>query len=328
MTFVADFLAFLPPGLHPGMDALARGLAMGVQRQGGTLRLRVGKSDPSDAITAAIREGVASMIFIFLTDPRVPAAAAAQAMAAGLQVYTMHTPLYKVSGSLLVPNFYQGVLLANRLAQAVVQVQVQQVQVQADKDTPPPPTTTTGPGRIAILGGPKILDDEELVLGCLDSLKRVGMHVVNDPMGEDKYRNLTDLKGESLTIIALLMQDYYPFDGLVVFNDETLHDVIEYLTEKKLLGAFPIVSRNGSPQAIEWVRKGWTTATMDYHLPELGMLAAELIQGGDGNNNNNNDHVMGPIGTVYDADNVDDYVPWDVRAPLSVELNLVQEEEE
>jgi ABC-type sugar transport system substrate-binding protein len=296
-SFVADFLAFLPPGLHPGMDALARGLAMGVNKQGGKLRLRVG--DQNESIEAAIQEGVTSIIFIFVTDPRVPEKAAQKAMAAGLKVYTIHRPLYNVTGSLLVPNFYQGVLLANRLAKAV--------RVAGSEK-----------GRIAILGGPKILDDEELVLGCLDGLKRVGMNVINDPM-VDKYRNLTDLKGESLKIIEVLMRDYYPFDGLVVFNDETVHDVIQYLEEKELLGAFPIVSRNGSKEAIEWVRKGWTTATMDYNLPEIGMLAADLIK-----TTGENTYTMGPTGTVYDAANADEYVSWDVRAPLEVELNLVE----
>jgi ABC-type sugar transport system substrate-binding protein len=308
-SFVADFLAFLPPGLHPGMDALARGLAMGVTQQGGKLRLRVG--DQNKSIEAMIEEGVASMVFIFVTDPLVPENAAQKAMAAGLQVYTLHRPLYPVSGSILVPNFYQGVLLANRLAQAV--------RGSSSSPSSSPPAAA---GRIAILGGPKILDDEELVLGCLDGLKRVGMDVVNDPM-EIKYRNLTDLKGESLKIIEVLMKDYYPFDGLVVFNDETLHDVIEYLQEQNLVGVFPIVSRNGSKEAIEWVRKGWTTATMDYNLPELGMLAADLIKT-NATGENNNAYIMGPTGTVYDAANVDDYVPWDVRVPPEVELHLVE----
>jgi 3-oxoacyl-[acyl-carrier protein] reductase len=297
-SFVADFLAFLPPGLHPGMDALARGLAMGVTKRGGKLRLRVG--DQNASIEACIQEGVASCIFVFVTDPQVPAVAVEKALQAGLQVYTLHRPLYKVSASILVPNFYQGTLLANRLAQAVRE------RVGDDRA-----------GRIAVLGGPKILDDEELVLGCVDGLKRVGMNIQNDPF-EDKYRNLTDLKGESLQILDVLMKDTYPFDGLVVFNDETLHDVIEYLEERNLVGAFPIVSRNGSKEAIEWVRKGWTTATMDYNLPELGMLAADLIGKKD------NEYIMGPTGTVYDTVNVDDYVSWDVRAPLNVELHLAE----
>lgn len=290
--FVADFLAFLPPGLHPGMDALARGLAMGVTQQGGQLRLRVG--DQQQAIEAAIAEGVASIIFIFVTDPLVPEAAVKAAMDAGMKVFTIHRPLYKVSGSIVVPNFYQGVFLANRLAEEV----------------------GVG-GRVAVLGGPKILDDEEMVLGCVDGLKRSGVIVLNDPM-LDKYRNLTDIKGESLSVIEVLMKDCFPFDGLVVFNDETLDDVIQYLGEKDLLGKFPIVSRNGSKEAIEWVKKGWTTATMDYELPELGQLAAGLID-----SETDDLCVMGPLGTVFDAHNVDEYVSWEVRAPTDVELNLV-----
>jgi ABC-type sugar transport system substrate-binding protein len=311
-TFVADFLAFLPPGLHPGMDALARGLAMGIHQQGGQLRIRAGH-DQTRLIEAALMETprVVTMIFVFVTDPHVPGPAVAKALDAGIQVYSLHRPLYPVTASVIVPNFYQGTLLANRLTQEVL-------KHKTDSGD------NSSTGRIAMLGGPKILDDEELVLGCLDGLKRLGMTVLNDPM-EDKYRNLTDLKGESLGVMEVLMKDTYPFDGLVVFNDETLHDVIEYLQEKKLIGKFPIVSRNGSPQAIEWVRQGLTTATMDYNLPELGMIAANLIvqQQKDGFQNSPN-YVMGPAGTVYDADNVDNYVDWSVRAPPEYELKLVE----
>lgn len=313
--FVADFLAFLPPGLHPGMDALARGLAMGIAKRGGQLRLRVG--DQTKSIEAAISEGVARMIFVFVTDPQDPATAVQKAIQAGLQVYTLHRPIYKVTGSVIVPNFYQGVLLANQLAEAVMAIKKK--EPVGDSSSSSSSSSTTG-GRIAILGGPKILDDEELVLGCLDGLRRLKLTVLNNPF-EDQYRNLTDLKGESLGVMDILMKDTYPFDGLVVFNDETLHDVIEYLQEKDLIGAFPIVSRNGSKEAIEWVRKGWTTATMDYKLPELGMIAADLI---DNTNSDGSNYIMGPIGTVYTSDNVDDYVSWDVRAPPEVELNLVE----
>lgn len=307
-AFVADFLAFLPPGLHPGMDALARGLAMGLARQGGVLRLRVDE-DPNVSIANAAADG-AQVIFVFVTDPCRPEVVAKAMAEHNVKVYTFHRPLYPVTGSVIVPNFYQGTLLANRLATEVMARKKQSGDA-------------AGPGTIAMLGGPKILDDEELVLGCLDGLKRVGMNVLNDPM-LDKYRNLTDLKGESKGIMQVLMADCYPFDGLVVFNDETLHDVIEYLQEMSLIGKFPIVSRNGSKEAIEWVRKGWTTATMDYHLPELGVLAASLVSNDAMNEKNPENYVMGPTGTIFDASNVDQYVSWDVRAPLDIELNLVE----
>jgi ABC-type sugar transport system substrate-binding protein len=322
-SFVADFLAFLPPGLHPGMDALARGLSMGVVEQGGLLRVRLA-SDQEQAIADAVQEGVATMIFIFVTDPLAPADAIQMALAQGLKVYTIHRPLYPVTASLLVPNFYQGTLLAHRLAQAM-------------NDTLSTAASAGRPRTVAILGGPKILDDEELVLGCLDGLKRIGVIVVNDPM-VDTYRNLTDIKGGSYHVMDALMQDCYyrytknngaPFDGLVVFNDETLHDVVAYLQQKNLIGKFPIVSRNGSPAAIDWVRKDWTSATMDYGLPELGRMAAQLITTRPTDNphhspcDDSSSYVMGPIGKIYDAANVDQYVSWDVRAPVEVELLVV-----
>ncbi|MEM9079492.1 MAG: substrate-binding domain-containing protein [Verrucomicrobiota bacterium] len=274
-----DFLAFLPPGLHPGMDALARGLAAGVAERGGELRLRLGEQ--TEAVRASVAEGV-DAIFVFVTDPLVPAEAVAEARSAGVRVYTFHRPCYEVSGSVLVPNFYQGVALATCLAKKV----------------------GIG-GRIAILGGPEILDDEELVSGCLDGAKRAGLEVLNDPFLRE-YRNLEDVKGASEQVVRRLMGDCFPFDGLVVFNDETLHDVVAILEERGLLGAFPIVSRNGSAAAIEWVRKGWTTATLDYGLPEIGRLGASLLDGEE-------PLVMGPAGVLYDRANVAEFVGWERR---------------
>lgn len=283
-----DFLAFLEPGLHPGMDALARGLAGGVAQRGGELRLRLG--DEAEAIRKGIAEGVEA-IFVFVTDPLVPREAVAEALAAGVKVFAIHRPCYEVSGSVLVPNFYQGVALAGRL----------QKELGAG-------------GKIAVLGGPEILDDEELVLGCLDGARRAGLEVLNDPFLRE-YRNLQDVKGASAAVVERLMVDCSPFDGLIVFNDETLHDVMAYLQEKDLVGAFPIVSRNGSAAAIEWVRKGWTTATLDYGLPEIGWLAASLLDGKE-------EVVMGQPGVVYDAGNVGESVSWEERAG-GVELKIV-----
>ena len=297
-----DFFAFLPPGQHPGMDALARGLAAGVKDRGGTLRLRCHQVVDKDILQRAVQEGVEA-IYLFVTEPHQPSAAVIQEiMQGGVAVYTIHRPWYAVTGSVVVPNFYQGVALANRLAQALVKRRA---------------SSKSGEPKIAILGGPAIVDDEELVLGCLDGSKRAQMHVLNDPF-QAEYRNLHDVQGVSQAVVEKLFDKFAnDMDGLIVFNDETLHDVIAFVERKGLLGKFPIVSRNGSPQVIEYVRKGWTTATFDYHLPEIGRLAASLLDEKPGT------VKMAPLGTLYDAHNIQDYTPWEVRAPVDVALTVV-----
>ncbi|WP_411847405.1 substrate-binding domain-containing protein [Roseibacillus persicicus] len=284
-----DFVPFLPPGLHPGMDALARGLARGVSERGGELRLRTGPM--GESVRASIGEGV-DAIYLFVTDPLEAEEEVKEALAEGIRVMTFHRPAYEVTASVLVPNFYQGVELATQLAR--------RLEKRA---------------RVAILGGPEILDDEELVLGCLDGARRAGLEVLNDPFAS-QYRNLEDVKGVSGAVVERLMGDLYPFDGLIVFNDETLHDVVAYLKEKSLSGSFPIVSRNGSPAAIESIRQGLSTATLDYHLPEIGALGAGLLDGGEA-------LVMAPAGQVYNSSNLEKAISWEVRAPFDISLNVI-----
>ena len=138
---------------------------------------------------------------------------------------------------------------------------------------------------------------------------------------------------------------------MIVFNDETLHDVIAFLLQqdddddkrrsrprrKPTLGSFPIVSRNGSPEAIEWIQKGYTTATLDYQLPEIGYLAASLLDDDDDSNNHNHrtgdnknrttsttTTKLAPLGIIYDKTNIHEYLSWEVRAPSNeISLNVV-----
>lgn len=283
-----DFVPFLQPGQHPGMDALARGLAKGVAERGGDFRVHT--LPMAQSISASIQDGT-DVIYLFVTDPLEAQKEVCEALAAGIKVMTFHRPAYEVTASVLVPNFYQGVELATQLAKLLVKG-----------------------ARIAIVGGPEILDDEELVTGCLDGAQRAGLKVLNDPFASH-YRNLEDVKGASVEVIERIMSDCYPFDGLIVFNDETLHDVVAYLEDKDLVGRFPIVSRNGSPAAIDFIRRGLSTATLDYQLPEIGLLGASLLDIKD-------TLVMAPTGQVFDSSNLNEYIPWEVRVPLRFSLPL------
>ena len=325
-----DFFAFLPLGQHAGMDALARGLAAGVEERGGTLRLRHAATDALDeAVAAAASHAAVDAIFVFTTHPNQPSAAVIQAIIkGGTPVYTIHRPWYSVTGSIVVPNFYQGVTLANRLAQELYKDSSNNNHNKRPK--------------MAILGGPAIVDDEELVLGCLDGAKRAKLQVLNDPF-QTEFRNLHDIKGASKAVVKHLFESCREMQGLIVFNDETLHDVMEYLVEmqhscspndspnddrRRLLlpGTLPIVSRNGSPQAIAWVRQGWTTATLDYQLPEIGRLAASLLDHDP--TSGSSVQIMAPLGTLYDATNVDEYTPWETRAPLTTTPLIVPNSED
>ena len=248
------FIPCLPPGLHAGMDAVAHGLAAALRDHGRDLRLfpadlrgaRGTISARQEAAVAAAVAAGADALVLFVLDVNAPAPAIVKARAAGVAVVAIHKPCYPVNATLVVPNYHHGVVLAQALARALPRG-----------------------ARAAILGGPDILDDIEMVRGAVAGARDCGLQVINDPF-LPRYRNLDDVRGGGRDAAEHLLDDFYPFDGLLVFNDETVLDAVEVLERRGLGGQLPTVSRNGSPEATALVACGHTLATFDYHLPEIG----------------------------------------------------------
>ena len=255
--YYVDFYAFLTPGLHPGMDALARGLTRGVQERGGLLRLRivqeeqeqdddideedtknekkignndnvVNDDDDDDAVPQLSlfdRQILRSVhnnklqqvqqeqnldaplplkaIYLFITNPNVPSKHVVDRLIQnGICIYTIHRPWYPVCGCIVVPNYYQGVSLANRLTQELYHNNNTSNSTN-DGNLTIRTTKKYSSYNIVIIGGPQIVDDEELVLGCLDGCQRSGcINVVNDPF-ENQWRNLKDTKNNTTTFDML-----------------------------------------------------------------------------------------------------------------------------
>src|SRR5579875_2264450 len=158
-------------GANPGVDAIAHGLDHRLRQAGIELRVifsSFAKPDwvqrQSEAIEAGIERGVDAII-LYILNPSEPEEATAKARAAGIPVVTFERPRFAVEGSLVYPNFNQGTYMAEELA------------------------TMVRPGAdVAVIGGPKIVDDEELLAGILNGVHRSGMHLLNDPT-LDEYRN-------------------------------------------------------------------------------------------------------------------------------------------
>jgi ABC-type sugar transport system substrate-binding protein len=305
------FIPCLPPGLHPGMDALAHGIAHELESDHASLcvfpaDLRGGRdaiaSAQSRALYGALTHGVEAII-LFVLDMREPEAAVATALSRAIPVISIHSPTYPVSAALIVPNYHQGVLLAQALARAI-------------------PAAAQRP-RVAILGGPEILDDVELVRGAVFGVTGSGLELVNDPFAPE-YRNLDDVRGAGRRAAERVLDDHLPFDGWIVFNDETLVDALDALDARHLGGRLPTVSRNGSPHAIAALRRGRTSATLDYQLPELGALAGRTALAAVRKQLPHGSLVSAPIGELFTAENADRYRPWSERAPqrpLDVEFD-------
>jgi DNA-binding LacI/PurR family transcriptional regulator len=293
------FVACLPPGLHPGMDALAHGLSQALAEA--EVELCLFPADLRGARGAAQAAAIESAlahdmqgIVLFVLDMQEPADRVAAALAQRIPVVAIHKPLYPVSAAIVVPNYHQGVILAQALARAL--------------------TVAGSPRRrVAIVGGPSILDDIELVRGVVDGARAAGLELQNDPF-EPRYRNLDDVRGAGRRAVENVLDDHYPFEGCVVFNDETHLDALEVFEARGLTGTFPSVSRNGSPLVIEQVRRGMIHATFDYHLPEIGLLAGRtLLACREPGAVPMDALIAAPVGDLFTLANVARYVPWQRR---------------
>lgn len=303
MSRTIVYIMPLPPGAHPGMDTVAHGIAAGLA--GSDTQLRILTADLRDphfsieqnqAVVAAT-EAKVDGICLFTLDETEPAPAVWRAIGKNIPVVALHKPAYPVTATVAVPNFYHGVFLSQFLARKV-------------DDRP----------KVAIIGGPPILDDEELVEGLLEGGRRCGFQFLNDPH-DPAFRNQADVKGAGVAVAHHILETCGDeMEALIVFNDETLLDVLPVLEERGLLGSLPIVSRNGSPAAVEAVRRGDTLATYDYGLTELGLAAGRIFSDIFLNGVDPQDLVVCPtFGRVIDEESADSYVPWSERAP-AVEL--------
>lgn len=286
-------------GTNPGVDAIAHGLQHRLGSAG--LELRVvfndfARADSRERAGTAIDAAIAAKfraVIIYVLDPIEPAAAVARAHGAGLQVFSFERPRFPVNGSLVYPNFNQGTYMAEHLA-----------------DRLQPGAT------VAVVGGPKIIDDDELVAGIVNGVDRSGLHRVNDPT-DDKYRNETDLRPGGRETALRILADFPHLDGMVPFNDETMLGTLEALAETGR-ESIKVVSRNGTPKAVQAVRDGRSEGTWDINAPGIGAALGDMVvrhlksDVGD-----SGDLALGPIGRMIDSSNVGRWKPWSERVPFA-----------
>jgi ABC-type sugar transport system substrate-binding protein len=283
-------------GANAAVDAICHGLESGLAEQ--KIELRVAYADFADGnwralAGQAVRAGADAgydAIVIWVIDPDVPAEAVAYARGNGVPVVSLERPRFAVDGSVVYPNFNHGVYMAEYLATLL------------------PPG-----GRVAVVGGPDVVDDIELMAGLLHGLKICGLTRVNNPE-DPRYKNTTDVASGGKEKTANLLADFRELDGLIPFNDETLLGAVEALREAGRLGEVAMVSRNGTPAAVELVRAGVHGGTWDIDPPGIGQTVAGLItrivvdrEELDGL------CVASPIGRMITPERAATWVPWQQR---------------
>jgi ABC-type sugar transport system substrate-binding protein len=165
-----------------------------------------------------------------------------------------------------------------------------------------------------VVGGPDVVDDIELMLGLLHGLDTSGLTRVNDPE-DPRYKNTTDVASGGKEKTANILADFGHLDGLIPFNDETLLGAVAALREAGRLGEVKMVSRNGTPAAVELIRAGIHHGTWDIDAPGIGATVAGLVLRALGGEELDGLCVASPIGRMITAERARTWVPWDQRAP-------------
>lgn len=299
------YVSPMPYGANAAVDATCHGLDNALAEAGVELRLLYADfADPGwhDLAAKAVDEGIAAgveAIVLWIVDPAVPAAAVGRARAAGIPVLTLERPQFAVDASVVYPNFNHGVYMSEYLATLL------------------PPKA-----RVAVVGGPDVVDDIELMLGLLHGLASTGLTRVNDPE-DPRYKNTTDVASGGKEKTANILADFASLDGLIPFNDETLLGAVEALREAGRLGEVKMVSRNGTPAAVELIRAGVHHGTWDIDGPGIGAAAAGLVLRALAGESLDGFCVASPIGAMITAERAKTWVPWDhrvARRPLRVGL--------
>ncbi len=286
-------------GTNPGVDAIAHGLQHRLGSAGLELRVvfddfsrpdwrKLAESSIDAAIAARFRA-----IVIYVLDPTEPAAAVARARKAGIPVFSFERPRFAVDGSVVYPNYNQGTYMAEHLAAALA------------------PGAT-----VAVVGGPKIIDDDELVAGIVNGVDRSGLHRVNDPT-EDRYRNESDLMPGGRETALRILAEFPHLDGMVPFNDETMLGTLDALAETGRDG-IKVVSRNGTPKAVQAVLDGRSVGTWDIDAPGIGAAVGAMVVRHLGSDDRLDPQLaLGPIGQMIDSSNVARWEPWSERIPFT-----------
>lgn len=285
----------LSEGGNPAIDAIGHGVEAAVREGGGELRCLVAdfrEPDLPARTAAAFEAGVAAgvdAIVLYALLPDEPAAAAEHARSAGVRVFSLVPPNFPVDGSIVYPNFNQGLFMAQWLARRL------------------------GPDdRVGVIGGPDTPDDAEEVVGVVYGFSRAGVTVVNDPTSQE-WCNLIDVAEGGEEVARRLLDAYPEITALVPYNDETMLGTISVLQERGMSGSLPVISRNGSPAAVELVRAGTTAGTWDLDATGIGFAAGALAMRSLSGGAAPGEQVMSPVGRMIHRDNVDTWVPWEER---------------
>lgn len=287
-------------GVNPAVDSVAQAVAhrlseSGIEPQVGFADFRNpdgGAEILGKLVEAALVKGV-DAVALWCLNSEPLRAAVGMARAAGVPLLTLERPNFEVDACVPFPNFQHGMYTVDYLSSILA------------------------PGaRVAVIGGPEISDDDELVAGYLYAFQQSHLELLNDPT-VDRHRNKTDVAPGGREAANRLLDDLpEPMDGLIAYNDETMLGTLQALEETGRLGEMIVVSRNGTPEAVRQIALDRTHGTWDPDAPGIGFVLADLlverISGGVGLDGR---IVMSPVGRMIHPGNHAGWATYAERIP-------------
>lgn len=282
-------------GSNAGVDVLGQNLAHTLRQNDVELRMITADfrhDDRLETLSAAVCAGIEATvdaIVVWVLDPAEPAREVAAAREAGIPVISLERPRYPVDASVVYPNFNHGVYMAEYLA-----------------------TIVEPRARVAVVGGPEVVDDIELMLGLVHGLGISGLQLVNDPE-DPRYKNITDVAAGGREKTLNILGDFDHLDALIPYNDETMLGSLQALRETGRLGEMKMVSRNGTPNAVRAIRDGLHHGTWDLDIPGIGVTVGELVVQRLHGEDLDGLCVASPIGRMITPERAETWVPWEER---------------
>ena len=291
-------------GVNPALDVLVYGVQNALEEAGLSLSLAPypnGISEPGTypdfLMDAAIADGVDAVAY-YVIDAEAGRESVARARAAGIAVFTITRPDFEVEASINHPGFTQGVFMMQYLLRLV------------------PPGSAIG-----IIGGPGVVTDAEEVAGLTFALRRSGTHMLANDVEDPRYHNMHDSREGGVAPARALLDDYPDLAAIVPYNDETMLGVLDHFAEAGRGAGIAMVSRNGTPLAVDAVRAGRTSGTWDLDAPGIGRQLGQMIARHLSGEQPCCDHAaMAAAGRMIHRGNVGSWIPWMDRvrvAPLS-----------
>ena len=285
-------------GANPAVDSVAQAVnhrlsAAGIELYVAFADFREENSAQllEESVSRGISAGVAG-IALWCLDPAPLEKPVQIASAAGIPVFTLERTPFDVEAALVFPNFNHGMYMVEYLSKVL----------------------RPGAG-VGVIGGPEISDDDELVDGFLYQFARSELQLLNDPT-TDRHRNKTDVAQGGREAALRLLADVPRMDGLIAYNDETMLGALQALDEVGRFGEMVLISRNGTPAAVENIKLGRSQGTWDPDAPGIGIGLGDLIIRKFVDGEDLAGQIsMSAVGRMIHPENVSRWVTYEERIP-------------